>query len=188
MVVLLILLVLVTLQWIRKARQENHLLRYRYRFFALRDRLRRIAIEDRKLGKNWLYPYLDVTISRTIDILPYLSAWQALALLPVARERSKRMLWVTKQLHGELQKPANRAFQAVYSDMWNDIAHQISDRHFVVRGEISVLERVSQGIKKVVVAIRNRERRSFESVLLTEPKIVKRPAVVDDYAMSMATR
>jgi hypothetical protein len=80
--------------------------------------LRRIAIEDARLGKNWLYPYLDSIISSAVDMLPYMSAWQTLALVPVARKRHERLFVVLKQLSHELGKPANAPFREVYGEIW----------------------------------------------------------------------
>jgi hypothetical protein len=187
MIILLMLLFLVALQWVRIARREVHLLKYRYRLYALRDRLRRIAIEDARLGRSWLYPYLDSTISGAIEMLPDVSGWQALALAPVARARRERLLLVLKQLRHELDKPANVPFRDIYKEMWEEIASQLSDRHFVIRAEFAASATVFRGVQKLRVAVRTRERRSLESVLLREPKSVNRPSPVEDCALSMAT-
>jgi len=180
MLVLLVLLFLVALQMVRLARLEAHLLEYRYRLFALRDRLRRIAIENERLGKNWLFPYLDSTISGAIDLLPTISGWQTLALVPVAHSRRERLLVVHEQLRRELGKSDNAPFRGIYTELWKEIANQLSDRHFIVRAEIALLATAFHSVKKLKVIVRKRERRSLESVLLDEPKSVTSGSPVND--------
>jgi hypothetical protein len=186
MIILLVFLLLVAFQWVRVARAEAHIMKYRYRLYALRDRLRRIAIEDTRIGKNWLYPYMDSTISDTINMLPNMSGWQTLALIPVSHSRHDRLLVVLNQLRHELSKPANAPVREIYTEMWQEIANQLSDRHFVIRAEMATLATIFHGIKKLKIVLRKRERRSLESVLLNEPKNVNRSISADDCALSMA--
>lgn len=186
MIALLVFLFLVAFQMVRMARAEAHLLKYRLRLFALRDRLRRIAIEDARLGKNWLFPYLDSTISATIDMLPAISGWQTLALVPVARSRRESLRVVDEQLRNELNKPGNVPLREIYRDMWQEVANQLSDRHFVLRAEMAVLATAFHRVKKFKVVLRKRERRSLESVLLREPKNVNSGSQANDCVMMAA--
>jgi hypothetical protein len=170
MIVLMILVVLILFQWMRSGRDAARIHKYRYRLFALRDRLRRIAIEDTTLGRNWLFPYLDSTLSRAIHALPDLSAWQALCLIPVAYYRRDQLFMIHKYLASELEKAKNAPFKKIYEEMWNEISNHMIDRHFLMTAETIVLGRAFEGIRKVQARLRKRERRSLESVLLEQPQ------------------
>jgi hypothetical protein len=175
MIILMILILLIGIQWMRTSRDDARLHEYRYRFFALRDRLRRIAIEDGKMGRSWLFPYLDSTISNAIYMLPDMSAWQVLALTPWAHHQQDRISAIHSQLNRELTKPRNAPMRAVYEDMWMVIAQQFVSRHFVMSAALDGTSRLIEGARKVRAKLRKRERRSLESVLLDEPNRKRAP-------------
>jgi hypothetical protein len=185
MIALLIFLLLVALQWVRIARAEAALIKYRHSLFELRDRLRRIAIEDARLGKNWLYPYLDSMISATIRMLPNLSAWQTILLIPVARQRHEKLYLTLKQLTRELGKPANTPLRDIYEKVWQEIANELSERHLSIKGlirlgraELDMSARMVHEFRKLKVALKRGERRSLASVLLEEPRKFMRASMV----------
>jgi hypothetical protein len=168
MILLMIFITLVLFQSVRRARDNARLCEFRHGFFALRDRLRRIAIDDPTLGRNWLFPYLDSTLSKAIDLLPHMSAWQVLALAPVADQKREQFLITHKHLMRELAKPRSAALSGLYNEMWQQVAQQIMARHFVMKAGVVLLARTFQGLRKAQIAIRRRERRSLELVLLDE--------------------
>ncbi len=179
-----VFLFLIALQLTGMVRREVHIQRYRYRLFALRDRLRRMVIEDRELGKSWLFPYLDSTISGAIGMLPYISLWQGIFLVPVAEKRREKVVMLVRQLRHQFSKRRYAGYREIYDSLWREIASQLSDRHFVIRAQTRLLKRGFNSLSGLVRRAGKRERRSFQSVLLKEPQSVVGATAAPEYALT----
>jgi hypothetical protein len=115
-----------------------------------------------------------------------MSLWQTLALAPTVRARDDKLELVLQQLKQELGKPCNAPLKAIYDDFWQEIRNQLLDRHFVVRLEMRIGSAGFSGITRFLQALRARERRSLQSVLLSEPKNFTQSPVIGDCAMVLA--
>lgn len=75
MIALLIILLLISLVWMRRQYQANVTLKFQFQLYALRDRLRNGVISGEIDRDDPVFNLLDKGISHTIDQLPDFSLW-----------------------------------------------------------------------------------------------------------------
>ena len=59
--------------------------KYKYKFYALRDELRDKVISGKIKKHNWVFSYLDSSISKSIVSLKYVNLWSAVLLEQITR-------------------------------------------------------------------------------------------------------
>lgn len=112
---------------LRIGRLESLRLETRFRLFALRDELRRGGFSGAAPQNKW-FEYLDTTITKAIDVLPHINAWEALALLAAyAKDKS---VWAAHiELSEALEQPENHALSEVYDKYLDCIVDLLAERH-----------------------------------------------------------
>lgn len=80
--ILITITALMVLYWIIKNQyQERLTLKYKYKFFALRDKLRQSVIDGRIDKNDWVFDYIDTSISRTVSELDNLNLYSSVMLM-----------------------------------------------------------------------------------------------------------
>lgn len=134
MIYLLIFLLfaLSRLDRIRRARRETVVLRHRYRLYALRDRLREAALCEKADPANWVFLYIDSSITKAINALDELTVGKAalsIAFYRPADEHRRRV----RRLVQELRKPSNAALRSIYREYSEALMEFLRDRHVTMR-------------------------------------------------------
>jgi hypothetical protein len=130
---------------IRKGRIELLLLEMRFKFFALRDELREGVI-DGSLPENKWFEYLDTSITKAIDLLPTITAWEALAL--VLRYRNDPQVEQAQiALLSAFSEEENQNLAMIYGKFVAHIVEILIRRHIGIRYGM-------MGLAKIVVGAR----------------------------------
>ncbi|MCG8606200.1 hypothetical protein MJD09_14590 [bacterium] len=119
----------------QKARLEAIQLNYRYKLFALRDKLRLYAIDSGVHKETWAFNYLDTSISKTIAALPRLSIWMVAYILLTYRIEPQH----NQLLANELSKDENIKLRAIHNKFAITIGSFLVDRHRVLTASTRML-------------------------------------------------
>jgi hypothetical protein len=112
---------------VRIGRLETLRLEARFKLFALRDGLRRAAIEESVPQNKW-FEYLDTSITKAIDMLPHINAWEVLALM-YRYSDDESVLDAHIELQDALQQEENQGLQKIYAEYILCIAWLLVERH-----------------------------------------------------------
>src|ERR1044071_2726930 len=96
----------------RLAKLDLLKLKTRCHLFRLRDDLRRAAISG-EVPMNWLFDYLDTSISRTISHLDEINLWEGLALL-LSHGKDQALLQAQKHIEKVMREKDNQALMPFY--------------------------------------------------------------------------
>ena len=130
---------------LRRGRVEVLLLEMRFRLFALRDELRLGVIEGTMPNNNW-FEYLDTSITKTIDLLPTITIWEAVCLVWRYKDREE----IQSAQHALIQafaEETNKPLAAIYTKFVVCIIEILVRRHVGIRYGMT-------GVAKVVVSAR----------------------------------
>lgn len=139
---------------LRRGRVELLLIEIRFKFFALRDELRQGVIEG-TLPENKWFEYLDTSITKAIDLLPTITAWEAVALVLRYRNdpevQRHQMTLITA-----LSQEENQKLAWIYGKFVGHIVELLLRRHIGIRygmmGIVRIVAR-AQGFKDYAARI-----------------------------------
>lgn len=112
---------------LRIGRLESLRLDTRFRLFALRDELRRAAVNGTVPQNRW-FVYLDTSITKAIDVLPHISIWTALALI-YTHSDDKSILEAQAELREALAQEENSQLCLIYVKYLACILTLLRERH-----------------------------------------------------------
>lgn len=87
--------------------KQTLIIQHRYGLYAHRDSIREDAIRGVINPKQWLFAYLDSSITKMISVLPKLTIWRAISL-HASHRGDERLVASISQLKRELSKPDNK--------------------------------------------------------------------------------
>lgn len=119
---------------------------YRYKLFALRDRLRGLAISGQVSSSNWLFSFLDSSIARTITILPKMSAVRLLGMY-IAYKDDANLNSARQQLAISLKKAENELFAQVHSEYIGLVVSYVIRRNLGTILFVASITRAFAGLK-----------------------------------------
>lgn len=117
---------------------KTTVMRHKYRLYALRDELRESAILKKCDPKNWLFQYLDTSLSKMISVLNDLTVWHAVGLALIHR-RDPVVVSSAKRLEEELNRPENALFREFHEQFAIELLKFSFHRHFVLRRSLNYL-------------------------------------------------
>jgi hypothetical protein len=126
MILIPIILILITLLWIRYLYQKNISLKYQYRFYALRDQLRKLAIDGKIDPDGTVFDFLDFSISNAIDDLPNLTLW-SLTAFRITAIRKRKYHDFKVSMESEIDK--NESAKQIYQEMGAILVHCTLSKH-----------------------------------------------------------
>jgi hypothetical protein len=136
---------------LRRGRFELLFAETRFKLFALRDELRDGVING-SLPENKWFEYLDTTITKAIDLLPTITAWEALGLVMRYKDDS-----AVQHAHLTLMKAfgehSNQGLANIYAKFVMCIAEFLFRRHVGIKFGMTALVQVlgrARGLKKKV--------------------------------------
>jgi hypothetical protein len=112
---------------LRVGRLEQLMLEARFGFFALRDELRLAAIDGEVPHNRW-FDYLDTSITKAIDALPHINAWEALALL-YNHSDDESIIRAQQELYEALAREENQGLKKIYTNYLICILELLVERH-----------------------------------------------------------
>jgi hypothetical protein len=134
--------------------------KHQLQLFALRDELRELAITNKVNSSNWVFKYLDSSISKSVHTFGQINIWYALYLSKV-HKKDDQYVFFKKQLdlildkHPDLKHINIRYIEIISEYVWNRHALSIL---IVGTGLNSLFESLSfcrNQIKKVTLSVRN---------------------------------
>ena len=126
MLYLLGLPVLAMVWYIRYRRAEIITLESTYRLFALRDSLRQKAIYGDIDPQDWLFGYLDESISKLVSALPKLNIYFCLILFFTHRKQPKFREF---RIRVDTELQGKEGLKDIYDRMGREILRFITARH-----------------------------------------------------------
>lgn len=111
----------------KNARISN---KYRYRVYALRDKLRQKAIDGKISPHSWVFDYLDSSFSKIIGQLDTLSIYKV-GVLAILHKKDKGMQRFRKKISAELRK--NEELDSIYQDYGKLLFEFFVERHKTTR-------------------------------------------------------
>jgi len=162
---------LVLLDRARRESRKTLAMECRYRLFAIRDELRAHVIQHPELTKQWVFHYLDSTITKFVSQLPNLSLWHMSALV-LTYGKDQEFETHRKHLEIEYAKPENRKFKVVEVELMSAVGQYLSKKHsgaaFMFRGLLACGRSVSL-VRKWAIVLRKERTRSLE-VMVEAPE------------------
>ena len=140
---------------LRQGRTEALLIRVRFKLFALRDELREAVIDGTAPDNRW-FEYLDTTITKLIDHLPQITAWEALAFF-ISYRRNDSVLRAQEALFDAMCRDENRKLQDIYSKLVLCIIELLFHRHI----GITLLTSLTAHVVGSARTLRNRVAQTF---------------------------
>ncbi|HEX7723891.1 MAG TPA: hypothetical protein VF397_17140 [Pyrinomonadaceae bacterium] len=130
---------------LRRGRIDLLLLEMRFKFFALRDELRDGVVTG-TLPENKWFEYLDTSITKAIDLLPTITAWETVALV-LRYKNDPTVQHAQTTLLAALSEQENQKLNEVYIKFVLCIVEVLFRRHVGIRYGM-------KGLAKVVVSTR----------------------------------
>jgi hypothetical protein len=162
---------LILLEGARREGRSALTLEYRYRLFALRDTLRTYAIEQPDLATNWVFMYLDSTITKLVSQLPSLSLWSTLALM-LTYNHDVQFKRHRDHLEREYRKPKNQKFKQVEVELMATVGCYLGARHTGARVAFETLRACGRSVffmRTLAVEI-NKKRKESLAVAIEAPE------------------
>jgi len=142
MIAMFILLITFVIHRLLIIKKETLVLRHQFRFYALRDNLRELAMTGKVQGSNWVFQYLDSSIVRSITVLGSLSVWRViLMMLFHRRNENESFTACQQQLRKELAKPENEPLQKIHLHYMGELGFFLFHRHSTIGVPIKSLFR-----------------------------------------------
>jgi len=139
---------------IRQTRLQSIQLACQNELFALRDKVREKAIAKEIESDNWLFDYMDTSITKYIEMLPKFSLWVIVPLFFIDR-RNTDYIRSKNILIDELKKPKNKALRNLHLEAVVIIGAYMAVRHkviaFVVTFLIKIMRLIPRCIRLVVI-------------------------------------
>jgi hypothetical protein len=116
---------------LRRGRVEVLLLEMRFKLFAVRDELREGVING-VIPENKWFEYLDTSITKAIDLLPTITAWEVLGL-GWRYKNDPEILQAQVALFEALGKEENEKLAETYGKFLGCIVELLFRRHVAIR-------------------------------------------------------
>lgn len=118
---------------LKSIRSKTIVTKSRYRLFALRDKLREHVMEERIKKNNWVFDYIDSTLTKTCDDLDWLNIWRALVVLLTDRNDIK-FERARDHLENELKKSKNIFLREIHEEYADILLEYILEKHNFIFG------------------------------------------------------
>ena len=126
MIWLMIILVLLLCCYFRMLWQRYVSLRYQHKLYALRDRLRMLAIEGKVGLGDWVFQFLDSSISRAVHRVPKTTLWSE---FPKALFSSRRAKAKTMHAHLDQSLHSNPHLQEIFEEFGRLLVISTFEKH-----------------------------------------------------------
>lgn len=159
MILILIFAFLLTFSYLRMLRQRSISLESKYALYSLRDELRELAIDGKVDPRNWVFNYLDSSISVSIDRMNNISLWSLFAVA-ITHKQTKSEIARKKNL--ELGLSRSPELKRVYDQFGVILVVTTLEKHkysiltllMPISGTITALGYIKQRIEKTILNLR----------------------------------
>jgi hypothetical protein len=111
-----------------RGRIETNTLQYQYCLYALRDELREYVIKGEVNKDDWVFDYLDSSITKTISYLQSISIYKICVVYLIYRGDAK-FRQARKHLERELNKPEKTPLKQVDDKLFIILTKYLISRH-----------------------------------------------------------
>lgn len=122
-----ILIFIVLMVW-RGFQQKYATLKFRYKIYALRDHLRKMAIVGEIDEDDWTFSYFDKSFSKAISESYYITIFHLL-MLAIAHSKDEQLQILSEELTEALEK--NPQLQSLQADYIDAVIDYMKDQHYV---------------------------------------------------------
>ena len=126
------LILLVLFDTVRQSRRELLVKKYAYKLFRLRDELRELVLKRQVEKSNWIFNYLDSSITRSVSVLPKLNPVYFFSTITI-QGRNEEFRYVQKQLENELKQPGNMQLKKIRESFADLLGAYLRERHLLLR-------------------------------------------------------
>ena len=116
---------------LKKFSLDTSIKRYRYRLYALRDKLRKHVMEGQVDNENWLFDYLDNSITKSCDMLSELNFGRFIIFWAFDNRDPKFKLAI-EDLYQEFKRPENILLEKIDQDYTDILVDFLQERHKVL--------------------------------------------------------
>lgn len=163
------IVMLVMLEGARRDARSALALEYRYKLFELRDELRSHVIRNPELARNWVFLYLDSTITKFVTLLPRLSLWHMLALLFTHRN-DHRFKVHRMHLEREYDKVQNAKFKQIEVKLMATVGQYIAKKHACLTIQFELMRKISLPVVRGCIVVARRIRKDSLEVAVEAPE------------------
>lgn len=125
---LLLILSIPLIYW-RKKHQQNARLAFKYQLYAIRDDLRKAAIQGRVSKQSVGFQYFDQNLSLLINQSYYYTLFKVLFVAFSKNKSTPAQIKLNQQLMAEVK--ASSLLQSIQNQQLNTIRHYLVHQHFV---------------------------------------------------------
>jgi hypothetical protein len=126
---ILVFVILIAVDRAWRFQNNTVVLESQFRLFKLRDDLRAAVTSGDVHPANWVFEYLDSSITRSIDALPGLHIWRVLGLMVTHRPDRVAIAARQDNLRRELAKDKNRILAQMYMRYVGEMGLFLIRRH-----------------------------------------------------------
>lgn len=143
-----------------KLSRETVLEDYRLRLYTIRDELREAALAKRIDPQDWLFAYVDSSISKTISVLHILTVWRLIgvALTPALTAQFAREL---ETVRAELEKPENAVLRDIHVKWVAYTVEYVTARHYLLWATAGGVAQLVGGWNRLVQNFQDNARDYF---------------------------
>lgn len=135
----IIVLILLLFHIIWYSYKKNLVLKYRYKFFGLRDKLRNEIIEGNIKKNDWTFDYLDSTLSKIVCKLDSITLWNAI-ILYLKYRNDNGFQSLSNNLHKRIVK--NKSIEEIYVEFGVLLIKYVYDRHIILTLTLKFLSNI----------------------------------------------
>ncbi len=122
-----IVLVLIILSFWRYFHQKYATLKFKYKLYSLRDRLRKMAING-EIKSEWIFEFFDTSLSKAISESYYITLFR-LSTLAVIHENDQELVEFSKKLEKDLSIESN--IKEIQESYFLAVKTYVLDQHYV---------------------------------------------------------
>lgn len=135
------------LYWSLKTRHYNTLeVEYAFKLYALRDKLRNYAIDGKINHKNWIFSYLDTSISKSVSVL---SAMNLVIILFFRKRIKQDPIYDLFEKALDTQFAKDPASEEIFNEYGQILYDYVKRKHFILRFLAKSLGMINTFIKQL---------------------------------------
>lgn len=151
--ILLVIAILLVFYWrVRSLYYYRLNLKYKYEFYRLRDKLRQYAIEGKIDSQNWMFSYLDTSISKTVANIERINFFTSI-LLYRKHKKDTIVNFFAKKVDDGVKK--NPYFKEIFTEYGAITFNLVLRKHYWLHLNLKLGIWSVMGLSKIVSHITN---------------------------------
>ncbi len=118
---------------LRKVKINSLVEKYQFQLYVLRDELREYVMAGEINKTNWVFDYLDSSISKACDTLQWVNIYRLFVIVITDRNDTK-LERAQRHLEKELEKPSNFNLKSIHEKFVEIISNYFYEKHKIIFG------------------------------------------------------